>query len=245
MTTSQQAERPAYTHSASHNALLAGLSGPAYDRLAEQFEHVSLPVRMILHTPDMPIEHLYFLQSGVASLLAMDDSAQAVEVGTIGNEGMSGLAVFHGVESAPQQCFMQISGEGIRVPAAALLTALPGLPELDARLRRYAFCFFNDVAQSVACNRLHTVKQRCARWLLMTHDRVAENDFVLTHEFLSYMLAVRRSSVSVVARTLLDAQVIAYTRGRIRILDRPGLEAAACSCYRITRAAYDELLLRK
>jgi len=227
------------------NTLLSALPGDEYDRLSENLETVALATGQVLYEPDEPISHVYFPETAVLSLLAMDDSGSAAEVGTIGNEGTSGLPVFHGMESTPQQCLSQVPGEARRLPGTVFSTQIHQLPALQALLHRYAHCFFNDVAQSVACNQLHSIEQRCARWLLMTHDRVVGNEFTLTQEFLSYMLGTRRASVSVVAKRLQQQKFIRYSRGSIKVTDRDGLENSACACYRITRAAYDELIPSK
>jgi CRP-like cAMP-binding protein len=227
------------------NSLLRALPDDEYARLFSSLEPVRLDVRQVLYEPEEPIDHVYFPETGVVSLLALDDSAGAVEVGTIGNEGMTGLAVFHGLESTPQQCFAQVAGDAVRLPAAVFSREVAQLPHFRARVHRYAHCFFNDVAQSVACNQLHSIQQRCARWLLMTHDRVSGNEFLLTQQFLSFMLGTRRASVSVAAKSLQRRGLITYSRGKVRVLDRDGLEAASCACYRITRAAYDDLLADK
>ena len=224
------------------NAILLALSTEEYDRLQPDFERVSLRPRDVLFEPEQTIEHVYFMQEGVLSLLAMDEDAGAVEVGTIGNEGMAGLTVFHGMDASPQQCFCQIDGVATRLSADIFRRELPSLTRLQAQLHRYAQCFFNDVAQSVACMRLHSVQQRCARWLLMTHDRVGGRTFVLKQSFLSYILGTPRNSVSAAATALAKRGLIRYARGRIEVLDRAGLESAACSCYRMTRVAYDDLL---
>jgi CRP-like cAMP-binding protein len=227
------------------NSLLRGLPGDEYACISASLEPVHLAVRQVLYERNEPIAHVYFPETGVLSLLALDDAAGAVEVGTIGNEGMTGLPVFHGFQSTPQQCFAQVAGDAIRLSAAVFTREVARLPELRARIHRYAYCFFNDVAQSVACNQLHSIEQRCARWLLMTHDRVPGNEFALTQEFLSYMLGTRRASVSVAAKRLQRRGLINYSRGKIMVLDRDGLEAACCACYRITRASYDDLLRHK
>jgi len=224
------------------NTVLRALPEDEYARLSANLETVALEMGQVLYEPEEPISHVYFPETAVLSLLAMDDSAGAVEVGTIGNEGTSGLAASNGMESAPQQCLSQIPGGARRLTVDEFSRQIQELPALRALMHRYSHCFFNDVAQSVACNQLHSIEQRCARWLLMTHDRVAGNEFTLTQEFLSYMLGTRRASVSVAAKRLQRRKVIRYSRGKVKVLDRDGLENASCACYRITRAAYDELI---
>jgi CRP-like cAMP-binding protein len=224
------------------NALLNALPPSESERLSSLLETVSLAARDVLYEPDEQIDHVYFPDGGVLSLLALDESASAVEVGTIGSEGTTALPIFHGQDSAPQQLIAQIAGSARRMTSNAFAGAVRDMPALQLLLHQYAHCFFNDVAQTVVCNHLHSVEQRCARWLLMTHDRVAGNTFELTHEFLSLMLATRRASVTVAAARLKRRKLISYTRGKVRVIDRDGLENAACSCYRITRAAYNGLI---
>lgn len=226
------------------NALLGALPPDEYHVLERSLESIPVPAHTILYEPDEPIGHVHFPDTGVLSLLALDHSGGAVEVGTIGNEGTSGLPVFHGQMRTTQQCLAQVAGNSRRIPSAEFAGLLPRLPSLAALLHRYAQCFFNDVAQSVACARLHSIEQRFARWLLMTHDRVDGDDFVLTQDFLSFMIGTRRGSVSAVASQLRQRRLLSYSRGRITILDRDGLENTACECYRITRTSYDELLAK-
>jgi CRP-like cAMP-binding protein len=152
------------------------------------------------------------------------------------------LAAFLGNGAMTTQCLAQIAGDAQRLPAVTLLRLVAESPALGVVLRRYTQAFINQLAQSVACNRLHTIDQRCARWLLMTHDRVGGGDsFDLTQEFLSYMLGVRREGVSGASRTLQNLGVISYRRGHISVLDRPGLERASCECYGDTRADFARL----
>jgi CRP-like cAMP-binding protein len=224
------------------NALLSGLHSEELDLFNDSLELILLGVEDRVFEPDTAIEHLYFPTSGVLSLLARDDADGMIEVGTIGNEGMAGLAVFHNADSSPHRCFCQIAGTAKRISANTFKHALPAMPQLQDRLLRYSQCFFNDVAQSVACNSLHSVEQRCARWLLMTHDRVGGQGFELKQSFLSFMLAASRNAVSAAASAHARRGLIRYSRGRIDILNREGLEKVSCSCYRITRKAYDELL---
>jgi CRP-like cAMP-binding protein len=224
-----------------HNRLLATLSPDEMSRLEGDLEQLPLAVEDTMFGPNEKIEHVYFPTSAVLSLLATDNEGM-IEVGTIGNEGMAGLAVFHGAESSPHRCVCQVAGTSLRVAVKAFRRELPALPHFQDRLLRYSQCFFNDVAQSVACNSLHSVEQRCARWLLMTHDRVGGQTFQLKQSFLSYMLATPRNSVSAAATALAKRGLIRYSRAKIEVRDREGLQAAACACYRITQASYEQLL---
>jgi CRP-like cAMP-binding protein len=223
--------------------LLAHQSPAAYERLAELLESVDLDTKVVLYEPGEPITHVYFPQTGAYSIVKIMKSGARVEVGTVGCEGMIGLPVFLGAESTPTQCFAQIGGSAWRLSAAAFRSVVLAGDALHRILQRYAQYLFDQAAQSVACNRLHAVEARCARWLLMTHDRVGDvPSFPLTHEFLSYMLGVRRASVSIAAESLQRAGLIRYSRGKMTIVDRTGLEAASCECYRTDSADLERLL---
>jgi hypothetical protein len=152
-----------------------------------------------------------------------------------------GVPLLLGVDSMPARCFVQVAGDAKKMDAAPFLQAVIDHAGFRSLLLRYAQVLFNQVAQSVACNRVHSVEQRCARWLLMTRDRVHSDVLLLTHEFLGYMLGVRRESVSVAAEALQQSGLIDYRRGKITIRDRPGLRAAACECYEVVRASFDEV----
>lgn len=169
-------------------------------------------------------------------------NGEAVEVATVGNEGMVGLPVFLEAATIPGKAFAQIPGEAWRMSADTFKEQVsPGTP-LHELLQRYTQALFNLISQSTACNRLHTVEERACRWLLMTHDRVGSDSFPLTQEFLAQMLGVRRPTVSTVASILQRAGFISYSRGKITILDREGLESASCECYEIIRAEFERLV---
>jgi CRP-like cAMP-binding protein len=166
----------------------------------------------------------------------------AVEVGTIGNEGMVGTPVLLGADLSPTRAFAQVPGEALRMRTVLFKEEMQNGGPLPDLVRRYTQAMVNQISQSVACNHLHSVGQRMCRWLLMTHDWVGADEFPLTHEFLAQMLGVRRPSVSVVAGILQKAGLIRYHRGRITVLDRKGLEAASCECYEVVRKESDRLL---
>jgi CRP-like cAMP-binding protein len=224
------------------NRLLARLPGEEHARLLPHLEKVSLPYRQILYEPGAAISHVYFPEGGVFSLITPMASSPSVEMATIGNEGMVGLPVFLGADRMPSGAITQISGEALRMSAETFKQQVKRDSPLHDLLQRYTLALFNLVAQSAACNRVHSIEERCGRWLLMTHDRVEADEFSLTQDFLAQMLGVRRPSVSLVASTLQRAGLIRYRRGRITILDRQGLEAAACECYRVIRDEFDRLL---
>jgi CRP-like cAMP-binding protein len=188
------------------------------------------------------LSHVYFPTSGMISLTVLMEDGREVEAGTIGNEGMIGLSVAQGLDFSPTKAISQISGEGMRIPTSAFLKAMKPGGTLDKLLRRYSAYSQRYASQTVACNLLHSVKQRICRWLLMCHDRVETEEFVLTHEFLAEMLGVRRQTVTVIAGKLQTAGLITYHRGVIRILDRKGMEDASCECYGVTKAFYDRIM---
>lgn len=224
------------------NRLLASLPSDVYERVAGQVEHMRGNLKLISYEPDQPIDHVYFMHSGVASLVTIMEDGSSAEVATVGNEGFVGVPVVLDAERMPGRALIQIPGEMSRLPAAILKEEMDRSSTLRSLLLRYTQALLNQVAQSAACNRLHSIEERCARWLLMTHDRVEADEFPLTQEFLSQMLGVRRPSVTVVASMLQKAGLIRYTRGSIRVTDRDGLEKASCECYRIIRAEFDRLV---
>jgi CRP-like cAMP-binding protein len=224
------------------NRLLATLPPDEYARLAPHLETVALALKQVIYEPDEPIPHVYFVAEGVVSLTQGEVNGQTVEVATVGDEGMVGLPVFLGLDSTPGHAFVQIVGAAQRMPAAVFRREVRAGTPLHDLLHRYTQALMVQMAQGAACNRLHSVDARCARWLLQTHDRVRGDEFELTQEFLARMVGVRRAAVSEVAGALQEAGLIRYTRGTIRVLDRAGLEAAACACYGIIRTQYERAL---
>jgi CRP-like cAMP-binding protein len=233
---------PVHTPPAVENRLLAALPASDRARLLARAETVHLDLRRSVHEANETIPHVYFPLNGVVSLTSQMEGGDVVEVGLVGREGVVGLPVFLGVDASPFRAFAQVAGEGRRVAAAAFREVVARGDGLHDVLLRYTHVLLTQTAQAAACNRLHPVEQRLARWLLMTHDRVGEDRFPLTHEFLGVMLGVRRASVTIAAGTLQQVGLIHYHRGQITVLDRPGLEAAACDCYRLIRAEYERVL---
>ncbi|MBN4006748.1 MAG: Crp/Fnr family transcriptional regulator [Nostoc sp. LPT] len=205
-------------------------------------EVVPLELKQHLYLRNQPIEYVYFLNYGVASMLTVLTDGSAIEVATVGNEGMVGLPVFLGADRIPGECFIQVPGYGLRMRVDAFKTHVTASSPLHDLLQRYTQALFNQIAQSAACNRLHSIEERLCRWLLMTADRVETGTFPLTQEFLSKMLGVNRSSVSLSASFLQRAGLINYVRGQITILDRSGLEATTCECYQVVKAEFERLL---
>lgn len=233
------------THKASHpngNALLAALTPEQRKPFLDATTPVTLVPGKVLAEAEQPIRSVVFPTSAVLSVLSIMTNKLAVETAVVGYEGMSPLAAFHGVDAAPEQVIVQVPGEGLRMSREDFHAALAAVPAMRPLLHRYSQAIFTFAAQSSGCNRQHSVVQRCARWLLTTHDRVPGDEFYLTHLFLSQMLGVRRSSVTIAAEVLRAAGAITYTRGRVRIVDREILVSRACECYAIIRSTYDRLL---
>ena len=227
------------------NQLLRALSAADCALIVPHLQRVTLKVGEIVSDAGARTRYVFFPETAVLSLIIVMADGAAVEAATVGNEGIVGLAAFLGSGAMTTQCLTQIAGDAQRLSVVTLLRALAESPTLGALLRRYTQAFINQLAQSVACNRLHTIEQRCARWLLMSHDRVGGGDsFDLTQEFLSYMLGVRREGVSGASRALQQLGIISYRRGHISVLDRPALERASCECYGDTRADYARLFRR-
>jgi CRP-like cAMP-binding protein len=227
---------------AGENRLLSALSRDQQIRLLPRMEKISLPIRHMLAEADAPITHVYFPLSGVISLVITLKGGAAVEVATVGNEGLVGTPVFLGAQRSPAKAVCQVAGQALKMRADNFRRSLEEHPELLDLVRRYTQGLFDQVAQTTACNHVHSVQQRMCRWLLMTHDRVGADEFHLTQEFLAQMLGVRRPSVTVAAGQLQKAGLIRYQRGRIRVVDRAGLEAGACECYEAMRREFDRLL---
>lgn len=224
------------------NRLLALLGEPTLALLARDMRFAAMRAGDLVMEEDRPIREAWFPTDGVISMLGASRGAGSrVEVGTIGNEGMAGLALFLGRDRAHGECYVQVAGHALRMPGAAFQAAA-GRDDLTQVLHRYTHALFVQAAQGTACNLTHSPLQRCARWLLMTDDRVEGDSFDLKQEFLAQMIGERRPTVSRVESTLQARGIIAYSRGRVTVLDRKGLEDTACACYRVIRDEYDTLL---
>jgi CRP-like cAMP-binding protein len=196
-----------------------------------------------LGEPGERIEQVHFPLDAVVSILTRMDGGQSVEIATIGNEGMVGVTVALGgsAMNSREIATVQVPGEVVSMNADAFRAELDRRGALASLVERYTRAFFSQVFQQVACNGLHSLEQRCARWILLTGDRVGTDEFPMTHEFLAQMLGVRRASVTETARLLQQAGYLQFSRGRVAIVDRSGLEGVACECYRVTRETYDRL----
>lgn len=224
------------------NHLLRNIPSDEYARIRPSLEPFQVKVMEVFADLGDPVRYVIFPGTSVISLVRRTKEGAMIENGTIGREGMAGMEVTQGVEWALSITTGQVPGDALRMPARDFVAALPGLPTLEKLLRRYNAYFLSQVAQSLTCNSMHPVEQRCARWMLMTQDRVGGDTFQLTHEVLSQMLAVRRAGVTESAVALQRAGYIKYSRGIVRVLDRAGLEGAACECYGVVRTHRDRLL---
>ncbi|HVA12980.1 MAG TPA: Crp/Fnr family transcriptional regulator [Stellaceae bacterium] len=224
------------------NRLLIKLGEDDRQALRPLLAPVTLEYKRPLYEAHRPIEFVYFLESGVASLVSAMTNGAAAEVGTVGNEGVVGLPILLGDELAPTSMYMQVPGQGLQIKAAAFREQMARSATLRTLMLRYAHAFFNQVAQTAACAHFHNLEARCCRWLLMTRDRMPSDEFRLTHEFLAMMLGVRRAGVTVAAGTLQRRGYIRYERSVVTILDRTGLESAACECYAVAKAEFDRVL---
>ncbi|MEP6768061.1 MAG: Crp/Fnr family transcriptional regulator [Acidobacteriota bacterium] len=223
------------------NHLLASLSAKDFKRIEPLLQPIHFEIRMPLHEPGKTITDVYFPVSGVASLVTTMEDGTTVEAATVGNEGMVGLPMFLETGTVALEAFVQVPGQALRMKAAAFRNEIKNGGALFDIIQHYTQTLLRLIAQSAACNRLHSLRQRCARWLLMTHDRVDGNEFLLTQEFLSQMLGVRRATVTVAAGELRQSGLIRYRQGRIEVTDREGLEAATCECYMVIRREFDRL----
>jgi CRP-like cAMP-binding protein len=224
------------------NRLLGLLPNRDYERLRPHLQSTPLEYRQSLYRANEPIQFVYFIESGVGSLVNTMTNGQAAEVGTIGNEGIVGLPLLLADEVAPTSVYVQVPGAGLRMTATSFKNALSHSASMRTVMLRYAHAFFNQVAQSAACNRFHPIHERACRWLLMTHDRMQSDTFLLTQEFLAMMLGVQRTGVTAAAGVLQRAGLIRYSRGNVTIIDRPGLEHRSCECYGISKREFDRLL---
>jgi CRP-like cAMP-binding protein len=231
------------SHPARGNHLLSHLSEEAYAAIAALLQPAELAVKQVLYERGNPLSpYIYFpVNCGISAILPMQDGA-AVEVGTVGNEGFCAVEVLTGADACINTYICQVPGQALRMSVADFMHALDKVPELSKLTRSYFQGYMSQVTQSVACNRLHSVEMRFARWMLITHDRVQGDEFELTQEFIAEMLGAQCPSVSLVAGQFQKAGLIQYSGGHMRILNRAGLEDTACECYFDVRDQFQRLL---
>jgi len=221
------------------NSMLAALPRKQYRSLLAGLESVPLIFGEVLYEPGERIRHVYFPNDSLISLLTLVEGHLALEVGMVGREGMVGVPLSLGMNVSPVRALVQGAGTAMRMKAAQFCREIRKSSQLRHEVNRYTSALMAQITQTAACNRFHVVEARLARWLLMTRDRVRSDEFRLTHAFLGHMLGVRRVGVTKAARALQTRKLISYSRGKIKVLDRKGLEAASCSCYELIKDMHD------
>jgi CRP-like cAMP-binding protein len=223
------------------NRLLCALPMQELEELGRHLVLVPLTHKEVLHERNTPMDHVYFVEQGVASVLTVMATGAMSEVGMIGPEGVVGMSALLGAAASGQRVLVQVPGAALQMDAGLCKAAFERHPVFHQIVLRFVEAFLNLSAQTAACNLLHSAEQRCARWLLMASGRTRSDNLPMTHEFLSSMLGIRRTGVTAIAGALQRSGLIAYRRGRLRITDRPGLEGTACECYRLDRERIDRL----
>jgi CRP-like cAMP-binding protein len=234
-------ERTSSTGKPVKNKVLLAIPDNEFRSLRPHLESIDLPDHVVLHEPHQPLEHLHFLNEGLVSLVVVLTDGKTVEAGIVGNEGVIGIPALAGLNRSPLQEITQISGSCVRVASGALQELLPNAPQLRRRLEVYSVILGLQLAQTAACNRLHGVEQRLARWLLMAQDRVDSGVLPITHDFLATMLGTDRPSVSLAAGVLQKNGIIEYNRGSVRIVNRDELRRVTCECYTVIQQYSSEL----
>lgn len=224
------------------NTILRGLGDSARSEIMKNGTIVTLALREQIYSPEKPIRDVFFPIDSVLSIVTHMRDGNQIEVGTIGREGMSAFPLLMGASSSANDCYCQVRGRAVKIDAGIFRTLSSSDTGFRQLLDRYLQAYVNMLGQLAACNRLHSVYERCSRWLLMTHDRVNFDEIPLTHEYLAMMLGTGRSGVTIASATLRQAGFISYAHGKIRILDRPGLEDASCECYEVAREQFGGIL---
>ena len=223
------------------NKILLSIPDKEYALIRPHLEFLSMPHHLSLYEPGQPLEFVHFPNAGMVSLVIATEDGRTVEVGEVGKEGFAGIQAAVGITKNQVREIVQIAGDGFRVRIGALKGVLQSTPELQRFLTRYAVVQGMQFAQTAACNRLHNIEQRLARWLRITQDRVDSATMAITHDFLATMLGTDRPSVSLAAGILQDKQIIEYTRGAVQILSRKKLEECACECYEVIQQYNKEI----
>jgi CRP-like cAMP-binding protein len=224
------------------NHMLAALPDEAWARWQPQMEPVTLPLGAVLYEPGMTLGHVYFPTNAIVSMLYVMENGASAEIAMVGNEGLVGIALFMGGESTTSRAVVQSAGSGFRLRGAVIKAELHRAGPVMHLLLRYTQALITQMAQTAVCNRHHSLDQQLCRWLLLSLDRLEGNELVMTQELISNMLGVRREGVTESALKLQAAGLIRYSRGRITVLDRPGLERRSCECYQVVKDEYERLL---
>ena len=228
-------------HHPKDNRLLAALPDTEWQRWLPDLEWVQLPLGEVLYESGGALSHVYFPTTAIVSLLYVMENGASAEIAVVGYEGLVGISLFMGGESTPSRAVVQSAGEGFRMKAAAIKDVFNHPPVLHLLLR-YTQALITQMAQTAVCNRHHSLDQQLCRWLLLSLDRLKGSELVMTQELIANMLGVRREGVTDSALKLQKAGLIQYSRGRISVLDRPGLESRSCECYAVVKKEYDRLL---
>ena len=224
------------------NHLLASLPTEAWERLEPHLELTPMPLGLVLYESGSQLQHVYFPTTCIVSLLYVMEDGHSAEIAIVGNEGMVGVALFMGGETTPSRGLVQSSGFAYRLSGKLLKSEFVRGGPMQRLLLRYTQALITQMAQTAVCNRHHSVDQQLARWLLLSLDRLASNDLVMTQELIANMLGVRREGVTEAAGKLQKLDLISYSRGRITVLDRPALEQYSCECYAVVKREFDRLL---
>jgi CRP-like cAMP-binding protein len=224
------------------NHLLAALPASDYERLAPHLELIPLKLGEVLYEPGVQLRYVYFPTTSIVSLLYVMEDGASAEIAIVGNEGILGISLFMGGETTPSRAVVQSAGYGYRLKAQLLKDEFQRFGPMLHLLLRYSQALITQMAQTAVCNRHHSVDQQLCRWLLLSLDRLESNELSMTQELIANMLGVRREGVTEAAGKLQDAGLISYRRGRITVLDRPGLEARSCECYQVVKKELDRLL---
>ena len=225
----------------SSNHLLAALPEAEWQRWQPLLEAVEMPLGQVLYESGSTLSHVYFPTTSIVSLLYVMEDGASAEIAVVGNEGLVGVSLFMGGESTPSRAVVQSAGQGYRLASETIKSEFNRAPVLHLLLR-YTQALITQMAQTAVCNRHHSLDQQLCRWLLLSLDRLQGNELVMTQELIANMLGVRREGVTEAALKLQEAGLIRYARGRIRVLDRTGLEARTCECYAVVKKEYDRLL---
>jgi CRP-like cAMP-binding protein len=224
------------------NHLLAALPDNEWQRWLPQLESVSLPLGQVLYESGDTLSHVYFPTTAIVSLLYVMENGASAEIAVVGKEGIVGISLFMGGESTPSRAVVQSAGHGFRLKAQMMKTEFNRAGPVLHLLLRYTQALITQMAQTAVCNRHHSLDQQLCRWLLLSLDRLDDNELMMTQELIANMLGVRREGVTEGALKLQHAGLISYSRGRITVLDRPGLEKRTCECYAVVKKEYDRLL---